>query len=356
MTPLLFVLTLQKGLAKRPRFICKISANGVKYKKNEPLFWLLHIYCSPLSMKEHTYTSASASAALTKAYGRYLKLEKNYSPNTVAAYLTDIGHLISYSKECGVELKDMQLNNLENFICTLHDMGIGPVSQARIISSIHSFYKFLLIDGHIETDPSELLESPQQGQHIPEVLTIQEVDSMEASIDLTRAEGQRNKAIIEVLFSCGLRVSELVSLRISMIYEKEHFIRITGKGSKERLVPISDTALHELKLWYVDRRQINIKPGEEDYVFLSRRGSHLTRVMVFYIIRQTAEQAGIKKTISPHTLRHSFATALLQGGADLRAIQDMLGHEKIATTEIYTHIDTSILREQILNHHPRNIK
>lgn len=307
-------------------------------------------------MTEYTQTSAAVSAQLTKAYGRYLKLEKNYSPNTVSAYLTDIGHLVTYSLECGVNIKDMQLENLENFVCTLHDMGIGPASQARIISAIHSFYRFLLLDGHLDADPSELLESPQQAERIPEVLSLQEVDNMEASIDLSRAEGQRNKAIIEVLFSCGLRVSELVDLRMSMIYEKEHFVRVTGKGSKERLVPISDTALHQLHLWYEDRKQIKIKPGEEDYVFLSRRGSHLTRVMVFYIIRQAAEQAGIRKTISPHTLRHSFATALLQGGADLRAIQDMLGHEKIATTEIYTHIDTTTLREQILNHHPRNIK
>lgn len=307
-------------------------------------------------MTEYIYTSAQISAALVKAYGRYLKLEKNYSPNTVSAYLTDIGHLVTYSMECGVGIKDMQLENLENFVCTLHDMGIGPASQARIISAIHSFYRFLQLDGHLDTDPSELLESPQQGERIPEVLSIQEVDRMEASIDLSRAEGQRNKAIIEVLFSCGLRVSELVNLRISMIYEKEHFVRIMGKGQKERLVPISDTALKQLQLWYVDRNQINIKPGEEDYVFISRRGKHLTRIMVFYVIRQAAEQAGINKVISPHTLRHSFATALLQGGADLRAIQDMLGHEKIATTEIYTHIDTTTLREQILNHHPRNIK
>ncbi len=300
----------------------------------------------------HTHSTA----AIIKTYGRYLKLEKNYSPNTVAAYLTDVAHLIDFCAQQGVSPLEVKLPQLEHFATTLHDLGIGPASQARVISGVRSFYRYLVLDGYIDDDPTELLESPQLGERLPEVLTTAEVDRMEAAIDLSRAEGQRNRAIIEVLFACGLRVSELVSLRLSSIYREDHFVRILGKGSKERLVPISDSALHELDLWYADRCHIDIKPGEEDYVFISRRGRHLTRMMVFYIIKRFAALAGIRKPISPHTLRHSFATALLQGGADLRAIQAMLGHESIGTTEIYTHIDTTTLRDQILNHHPRNIR
>lgn len=307
------------------------------------------------SAPEATSALTDGVNSMVRAYARYLKLEKNYSPNTINAYLTDIGHLREFCAEHHKSFLTIGLDDLEEFLCTLRGLGIGPSSQARLISGLRSFYKFLLIDKQLENDPTELLESPHIGERLPEVLTPQEIDRMEAAIDLSRADGQRNRAIIEVLFSCGLRVSELVNLRLSSIYESERFVRILGKGSKERLVPISDTALHELSLWYQDRNRLNIKPGEEDYVFLSCRGSHLTRIMVFYIIRRAAELAGIHKTISPHTLRHSFATALLQGGADLRAIQAMLGHEKIGTTEIYTHIDTTTLRDQILNHHPRNI-
>lgn len=302
-----------------------------------------------------TTRQPGSQSAIIAAYSRYLRLERSYSPNTVSAYLTDIGHLSTYCAEQGISLLQVRLQDLELFVTTLRELGIGPSSQARILSGLRSFYHYLLIDGYLDADPTELLESPQQGIHLPEVLTPAEVDAMESAIDLSRAEGQRNRAIIEVLFSCGLRVSELVTLRLSAIYPDERFVRILGKGRKERLVPISQTALHELDLWYADRCHIDIRRGEEDYVFLSRRGSHLTRVMVFYIIRRAAELAGIHKVISPHTLRHSFATALLQGGADLRAIQAMLGHESIGTTEIYTHIDTTTLRDQILHHHPRNI-
>ena len=212
----------------------------------------------------------------------------------------------------------------------------------------------LVLDGYLEQDPTELLESPTQDKHLPEVLSTHEVDMLEAAIDLSKWEGQRNKAIIEVLFACGLRVSELVGLKLSQIYEDEGYVRITGKGNKERLVPISESALHQLHLWYMDRDKMEIKAGEEDYVFLNRRGSHLTRTMIHIMIKQYAAAAGIKKPISPHTLRHSFATALLEGGASLRAIQAMLGHESIGTTEIYTHIDMSMLRNEIINHHPRN--
>jgi integrase/recombinase XerD len=212
------------------------------------------------------------------------------------------------------------------------------------------------LDGWRDDDPSELLENPVLGQHLPEVLSATEVDMLEDSIDLSKWEGHRNKAIIEVLFSCGLRVSELVNLRLSNLYIDEQYVRVIGKGSKERLVPISPKALRELDMWFIDRNQMKIKPGEEDYVFLNRRGAHLTRVMILIMIKQQAALAGIQKTISPHTLRHSFATALLEGGADLRAIQVLLGHESIGTTEIYTHIDMSTLRQEILEHHPRNMK
>lgn len=344
------------GIAARLYACCKISLNRAKYKINHPLFHVPRPILMPIPMTEDMHSATPASGSLTRAYARYLKLEKNYSPNTVAAYLTDIGHLVTFSHERGVSIDRIELSDLQQFVCTLRDMGIGPASQARMISGLRSFYRFMLVDGRMDNDPTELLESPQTGERLPEVLTPEEVDRMKASIDMSTAEGQRNRAIIEVLFSCGLRVSELVNMKLSAIYTEERFVRIMGKGSKERLVPISDTALHELGLWYADRCHLRIKPGEEDYVFLSRRGSHLTRIMVFYIIRQAALAAGIHKPISPHTLRHSFATALLKGGADLRAIQAMLGHENIATTEIYTHIDTTTLREQILNHHPRNIK
>jgi integrase/recombinase XerD len=237
----------------------------------------------------------------------------------------------------------------------LFDLGISTRSQARILSGVRSFYRFLELDGYIDNDPSELLESPTQDKHLPEVLSLKEVDMLEASIDLSKWEGQRNKAIIEVLFSCGLRVSELVNLTLSHLYLDEQYVRVVGKGSKERLVPISEKAIQELRNWFIDRNMMtNIKKGEEDYVFLNRRGAHLTRTMILIMIKQQAIEAGIKKTISPHTLRHSFATALLEGGADLRVIQALLGHEKIATTEIYTHIDMSTLRQEIQLHHPRS--
>ena len=287
---------------------------------------------------------------------RYLKLERNYSPNTLEAYRHDLLHLQNYCLTEGKALLDISLDDLQHFAATLHEVGIGPSSQARILSGIRSFYRFLLLDGFIENDPTELLESPHLGEHLPEVLSTAEIDQIEASIDLSKWEGHRNRAIIEVLFSCGLRVSELVTLKLSDLFLDEGYVRIFGKGSKERLVPISNRAIHELNLWFDDRNHMKIKPGEEDFVFLNRRGAHLTRVMIFIMLRQQAEIAGIKKVISPHTLRHSFATALLEGGADLRVIQALLGHESIGTTEIYTHIDTTALREAIIEHHPRNLK
>lgn len=296
------------------------------------------------------------TANIAKAYQRYMRLERNFTPNTLDAYMRDIDKLLKHLRDRGIDPTAATLADLRDFAARLHDLGIGPRSQCRILSGVRSFYKFLQTDGFIDDDPSELLESPQLGEHLPEVLTTDEVDRLEQAIDLGKWEGQRNKAIIEVLFSCGLRVSELVNLKLSDLFLADRFLRVIGKGRKERLVPISDNAIRQLRFWFDDRNHMDIKPGEEDYVFLNRRGAHLTRTMILIMIKRLGAEAGINKTISPHTLRHSFATALLEGGADLRAIQAMLGHESIGTTEIYTHIDTHTLRQEILEHHPRNMK
>lgn len=293
---------------------------------------------------------------IVKAYVRYLKLQRNMSGNTLDAYQRDLRKLLDYLEREQKDIRDVTLHDLEHFSAGLHDIGIHPRSQCRILSGIRSFFRFVQLDGYRDDDPTELLESPQIGDHLPEVLTTEEVDRLEASIDLSKWEGHRNRAIIEVLFSCGLRVSELVNLKLSDLYIDEEYVRVMGKGSKERLVPISRKAIDELKNWFYDRNLMKIKSGEEDFVFLNRRGAHLTRTMILIMIKSQAKAAGIQKTISPHTLRHSFATALLEGGADLRFIQALLGHEDIGTTEIYTHIDTSTLRQEILEHHPRNLK
>ena len=299
--------------------------------------------------------SKKSSANLLKVYQRYLQLERNYSGNTLEAYLHDVGLLLDYCAQNGLEVLHVTLEDLQHFSASLHDLQVGPRSQARVLSGLRSFYRFLVLDGFIENDPTELLESPAQAQHLPEVLSTQEVDMLEAAVDLSKTEGHRNRAIIEVLFSCGLRVSELVNLKLSHLYLDDGFIRVGGKGNKERLVPISPRAIRELRFWFDDRNLLTIKPGQEDYVFLNRRGHRLTRTMILIIIKRLAEAAGIQKTISPHTLRHSFATALLRGGADLRVIQELLGHASIGTTEIYTHLDDETLRQEILLHHPRNI-
>lgn len=293
---------------------------------------------------------------LTKHYLRYLKLERGYSPNTVEAYMHDLDWLLGYLAQEGVDPLSVKLEDLEHFAAMLSDHGISAKSQARILSGVRSFYRYLVLDGYLDVDPTELLESPHLPQHLPEYLSTEEVDALENSIDLTSNEGHRNRAIIEVFFSCGLRVSELTNLKLSDLFLPQGFIRVNGKGGKQRLVPISERAIHELELWFDDRRQMDIKPGEEDYVFLNRRGHHLTRTMILIMVKRQAEAAGIKKTISPHTLRHSFATALLKGGADLRIIQELLGHADLGTTEIYTHMDDESLRQEILLHHPRNIR
>lgn len=293
---------------------------------------------------------------ILRRYYQYLKLEKNFSANTIEAYERDLDKFRVFLEDEGKDLLMPELGDFHAFAAIMHDMGIAPTSLSRIFSGLRSFYHFLVISDIIETNPTELLEFPKKPKHLPDVLSLQEVDAMEACIDLSEREGQRNKAIIETLFSCGLRVSELCNLKFSNMYMDEGFIKVEGKGRKQRLVPISRTAIKEIMLWNEDRKHIDIKPGHEDYVFLSfRRKQQLTRIMVFYIIRDLVEKAGIKKTVSPHTLRHSFATCLLEGGANLRAIQAMLGHESISTTQIYMHIDTTHLREEILLHHPRNM-
>lgn len=295
------------------------------------------------------------NADIIGKYRRYMKLERNYSENTLDAYMSDLQKLLDYVGSEGLHVMEVKLDDLRNFVAALVDIGISARSQSRILSGVRTFYTFLILDGYIEDDPTELLEWPKIGEHLPEVLSVEEVDRLEQACDLSKWEGQRNRTIIEVLFSCGLRVSELINLRLSDLFLNEKFIRVMGKGKKERLVPISESAVKELQYWFMDRNLMKIKPGEEDFVFLNRRGGHLTRMMIFTIVRRLAEAAGIEKTISPHTLRHSFATALLEGGANLRAIQDMLGHERISTTQIYTHIDMHTLREEILEHHPRNL-
>ena len=287
-------------------------------------------------------------------YKTWLRLEKSLSANSIEAYLTDLDKLIRFVESEGKDFATISYQDLQQFVAQLRDIGIHPRSQARIISGIKSFYRFLLLDEYITADPTELLESPKIGLKLPEVLTVNEINDILDTIDLSLPEGQRNRAMLEVLYSCGLRVSELISLRYSDVYFDEGFIRVEGKGSKQRLVPISETAIREIKNYLLDRNLMVVKKGFEDILFLSRRGTALSRIMVFHIIKQQTEMAGVHKNVSPHTFRHSFATHLLEGRANLRAIQEMLGHEKITTTEIYTHIDRQFLRKEILEHHPRS--
>ena len=294
---------------------------------------------------------------IKQRYEGYLRIEKGLSSNTAAGYCRDVDHLVRFLDNSSKDVLGVNQGNLEEFLCSLHDVGISPRSQARIISGIKSFYKYLTIEGLVKSNPTQLLPSPHIGRHLPEVLTLDEIDRMIDCIDLSQPQGQRNRAIIEVLYGCGLRVSELVELKLSQVFEKEEYVVVLGKGNKQRLVPISQEALTQIGLYLEHTRNYQVvKNGCEDILFLNRRGGKLTRVMIFYVVKQLCELAGIRKTVSPHTLRHSFATHLLEGGANLRAIQQMLGHESIETTEIYVHIDRSTLRNEILNHHPRNRK
>lgn len=289
-------------------------------------------------------------------YGAYLLLERSLSDNTLKSYSADVQKLLTYFSDKNINYKEAKLQDFQSFLVFLNDLGIASTSQARIISGVKSFYNYLLSEDIINDDPTQLLEMPKLSRYLPTVLSVEEIDMLKSVIDLSKADGQRNKAMIEVLYSCGLRVSELINLKLSNIYAKEGFIQVFGKGSKQRLVPISETALNEISMYMLDRNSWDIKPGQGDFLFLNQRGSHLSRQTVFNVIKKSAADAGIKVVISPHTLRHSFATHLLEGGADLRVIQELLGHESILTTEIYTHIDMTYLRDTILSYHPRNKK
>lgn len=292
---------------------------------------------------------------IKQRYLAYLKVERGLSVNTASAYSDDVDKLTRYLADAGVAVERVTHDDLERFVCTLRDLGIGVRSQARIISGVKSFYRFLKLEGYVDKNPTRLLVAPHMGRHLPDVLTVEEIDRMIDCIDMSKPEGQRNRAIIETLYGCGLRVSELVGLRMSQIYVEEEYIVVQGKGDKQRAVPISPVALQQIDLYLRQTRSTQVvRRGSEDILFLNRRGGQMSRVMVFYIVKELCELAGIRKTVSPHTLRHSFATHLLEGGANLRAIQQMLGHESISTTEIYVHIDRSLLRDEILRHHPRN--
>ena len=302
-----------------------------------------------------SHTPNPSNEKLLTRFKQHLMLEKALSANTLAAYVHDVEKLFKHLDTAGIDPRDAKLEDLETFLAGLHDKEIGPRSQARMLSGIRSFYQYLVLDGHITADPTLLLESPKIGMKLPEVLSMEEIDMLINAIDLSKREGQRNRAIIETLYSCGLRVSEACNLKLSDLYLNEGFIKVEGKGSKQRLVPISERAIAEIMDYMADRAEIDIKPGHEDYLFVSAHfKKRMSRITMFHIIKELAEQTGLKKTISPHTFRHSFATHLLEGGANLRVIQSMLGHEDIGTTEIYTHIDAHRLRSEIIEHHPRN--
>lgn len=291
---------------------------------------------------------------IVRKYKNYLLLEKSLSSNSIDAYMTDLAKLSGFLQNENLKVEDVTLDNLQQFVAQLYDIGINARSVARIISGIKSFYDFLVLDGYMQNDPTELLDSPKIGLKLPTVLALDEIEKLMSVIDLSTKEGQRNRAILETLYSCGLRISELTTLKFSDLFFDEGFIKVQGKGSKQRLVPISHTAINEIEKYLIYRKEINVKKGSEDALFLSNRGTAISRIMIFHFIKEYAMQAGIKKTISPHTFRHSFATHLLEGGANIRAIQLMLGHEKITTTEIYTHMDREYLRQEIIEHHPRN--
>ncbi|MCM1108979.1 MAG: site-specific tyrosine recombinase XerD [Clostridium sp.] len=306
--------------------------------------------------EEKNRKSALSDPRIWHRYVQYLKLERAFSAHTQTAYLEDLDKLLDFLESEGIEARQATLDDLERFVMALSSIGIQARSQARILSGVRSFYRFLFLEKEMEADPTELLESPKIGRRLPDVLTLEEINLLIGSVDLSKEEGHRDKAILEMLYSCGLRVSELCNLCMSNLYLDEGFVRVFGKGDKERIVPLSPQAKKELDFWFVDRNRIEPKSGHEDYVFLSlRRRTRLSRITVFHLIKELAFVCGLQKTISPHTFRHSFATHLLEGGANLRAIQAMLGHENIATTEVYMHIDRRRLREEILEHHPRNL-
>jgi len=289
-----------------------------------------------------------------RGFEQYLKLERSLSVNTVASYRRDVLKLALFvEEEKGVSVEKVDYPLLQTFVRNLHEAKFSPRSQARIVSGIKAFYKYLLIEKVVSIDPSELLETPKIGRKLPTTLSVEEVESMIHSIDLSRSSGARNRAILEALYSCGLRVSEAVELKISHLYFEDGFVRVTGKGDKERLVPIGHQAMKHINIYRDEiRNHVPVQKDFEDYLFLNARGKKISRVSIFHIVKRACEKAGIKKTVSPHTLRHSFATHLVEGGADLRAVQEMLGHESITTTEIYTHLDRDYLRSSIIGHHP----
>lgn len=297
-------------------------------------------------------TSSTDPQGLVGRFLTYLRLERGMAENTVIAYKNDADHLMQFLQATGTPVQEAADTDVHEFLAMLHEIGIQPRSQARIIAGIRSFFRFLKAEKAVDTDPTELLESPRIPETLPDVLSVEEIDSMTAAIDPALNEATRNHAIIETLYGSGLRVSELTDLRIPHINFDERYMLVQGKGSKQRLVPMSDISLGLIEEYLPQRAELPIKKGNEDILFLNRRGRRLTRVMVFYIVSRLAEAAGIRKRVSPHTLRHSFATHLLEGGANLRAIQEMLGHESLATTEIYVHLDRTRLRDELLTHHP----
>ena len=291
-----------------------------------------------------------------KEYGLYLRLERGLSDNTREGYMRDVSRLLAWLTGEVRQLRDVTIDTLRLYLGDLHDVGIAVRSQARIVASLRSFFGYLSMEGYLPGNPAELLETPRLGLHLPEVLTVGEIDSMIAAIDCSKEECRRDRAMMEVLYGCGLRVSEMTGLEISRTYLDDGFLVVLGKGDKERMVPMSETSVEEVREWLKDRSRMKVKPGDENILFLNRRGGRLTRQRAFQIVKGLAEAAGIRKSISPHTLSHSFATHLLEGGANLRAIQQMLGHESIATTQIYIHLDASTLRSDILAYHPRNLR
>lgn len=308
-------------------------------------------------MKTKITNSGAIPADILRRYGQYLRLEKGFSANTLDAYMRDLQKLVDYYEREQVDFREVTLQQLDQFAASLLDTGVSHKTIARVLAGVRSFYHFLLMEKEIKQDPTELLASPSRGLYLPQVLSIDEIDRIERAIDQSKDEGVRDHAIIETLYSCGLRVSELCGLRFSDLFLEDGYIHVRGKGNKDRLIPISESAIEELRRWFVVRQRVNIKAGEEDYVFVSiLRGRHLSRITVFHNIKQYAQAAGIEKEISPHTFRHSFATHLLERGANLRGVQAMLGHESISTTEIYLHLDRQHLREEILSCHPRNLK
>ena len=307
-------------------------------------------------MKTTITANGVVPEAILRRYGQYLRLEKGYSVNTLDAYLTDLQKLLRYMEREGIGFRTVSVEQLDQFGAQLLDSGVSQKSVGRVLAGVRSFYRFLLLEKEIEQDPTELMASPQRGLYLPTVLTLEEIDRIEAAVDMEHDEGVRDRAIIETLYSCGLRVSELCGLRFSDLFLEDGYIHVRGKGQKDRLVPIAQTTVEVLRQWFAQRQKFKVLPAEADYVFVTARGRHMSRITVFHNIKRYAEIAGIQKDISPHTFRHSFATHLVERGANLRGVQAMLGHESIATTEIYLHLDRQHLREEILTCHPRNKK